>query len=78
MFEAEDVSLHELESESRALRYRHDGTEVELVCDVVAGCDGYHGTCRDSIPDGVLSLSRATTPSAGSGSSRRRRLRARS
>ena len=56
VFEAEDVSLHELDSESPRVRYRHDSTEVELVCDVVAGCDGHHGTCRESIPNGVLSV----------------------
>jgi len=56
VFEAEDVSLHELESESPRVRYRHGGVEVELVCDAVAGCDGHHGTCRDSIPDHALSV----------------------
>ena len=28
--------------------------EHELECDVIAGCDGFHGVCRPSIPDGVL------------------------
>jgi p-hydroxybenzoate 3-monooxygenase len=36
--------------------YRRDGTEVALRCDVVAGCDGFHGVCRESIPSGVLSI----------------------
>jgi p-hydroxybenzoate 3-monooxygenase len=31
---------------------RYDGGELE--CDFVAGCDGFHGVCRDAIPDGVL------------------------
>ena len=36
------------------IRFRHDGAEQELECDVVAGCDGFHGVCRPSIPAGVL------------------------
>ena len=55
-FEVDDVSVHELESERPLVRYRHAGEEVELSCDVVAGCDGFHGICRDSVPDGVLTV----------------------
>ena len=53
-FEADDVSVHELESERPRIRFRHDGREHELECDVIAGCDGFHGICRESIPSGVL------------------------
>jgi p-hydroxybenzoate 3-monooxygenase len=53
-FEVEDVSLHDLDSELPRVTYRHDGAEHELACDVVAGCDGYHGVSRPSIPAGVL------------------------
>ncbi len=38
----------------RVIRYGHDGAAHELECDVIAGCDGFHGVCRPSIPDGVL------------------------
>ncbi len=55
-FEVDDVSVHELESERPLVRYRHAGEEVELGCDVVAGCDGFHGICRDSVPAGVLTV----------------------
>jgi p-hydroxybenzoate 3-monooxygenase len=48
------VSLHELESERPRIRFAHDGSEHELECDVVAGCDGFHGICRETIPAGVL------------------------
>ena len=49
VFEAEDVSVHELTSKSPKIRYRKDGVEHELVCDFIAGCDGFHGVCRASI-----------------------------
>jgi p-hydroxybenzoate 3-monooxygenase len=53
-FEVEDVSVHELESERPRIRYRHEDEAHELECDVIAGCDGFHGVCRASIPAGVL------------------------
>ena len=54
LFEAAEVSLHDLESEEPAIRFRHEGEPKELRCDVVAGCDGFHGVSRDSIPRGEL------------------------
>ena len=54
-FEVENVSLHDLESERPLVRYLHEGRDEELECDVVAGCDGFHGICRPSVPPGVLS-----------------------
>jgi p-hydroxybenzoate 3-monooxygenase len=54
VFEAEDVSLHGIDSRQPRLRYRKDGAEQEIVCDYIAGCDGFHGVCRPSIPAGVL------------------------
>jgi p-hydroxybenzoate 3-monooxygenase len=55
MFEASDVSVYDLESERPSIRFSHGGAEHVLECDVVAGCDGFHGVCRPSIPAGVLS-----------------------
>ena len=54
LFEVSDVTLDELESDRPRIRFRHASAEQELECDVVAGCDGYHGVCRPSIPSGVL------------------------
>ena len=54
LFEVEDVRPTDLESDTPAIRFRHQGAETELRCDMVAGCDGYHGVCRDAIPAGVL------------------------
>ncbi|MGH2946401.1 MAG: 4-hydroxybenzoate 3-monooxygenase [Solirubrobacteraceae bacterium] len=50
-FEVDDVRV---DPRAATVRYRHDGAEHELRCRAVAGCDGYHGVCRDAIPDGVL------------------------
>jgi p-hydroxybenzoate 3-monooxygenase len=54
LFEAAEVSLHDLDSEQPAIRFRHEGEVKELRCDFVAGCDGFHGVSRDSIPRGEL------------------------
>jgi p-hydroxybenzoate 3-monooxygenase len=54
-FEVEDVSVHDFETNRPLIRYRHEGKQEELECDVIAGCDGFHGVCRPSIPAGVLS-----------------------
>ena len=54
LFEVSDVTVHDLESERPRVRFRHEGADHELECDAVAGCDGYHGVCRPSIPAGVL------------------------
>ncbi len=54
VFEAEAVSLDDLESDRPRVRYTHGGEPHELDCDVVAGCDGFHGVSRQAIPAGVL------------------------
>jgi len=53
-FEASDVAVHDLESAAPRITYAHAGETHEIACDFVAGCDGFHGVCRPSIPDGVL------------------------
>jgi p-hydroxybenzoate 3-monooxygenase len=53
-FEVEDVSVHDLDSDRPTIRYSHAGHEQVLRCDVIAGCDGFHGVCRPSVPDGIL------------------------
>ncbi|HKS87716.1 MAG TPA: 4-hydroxybenzoate 3-monooxygenase [Pseudolabrys sp.] len=56
LFEVEDVSVHDLGSDHPKVRFRHGGRQNDLECDFIAGCDGFHGICRPSIPDGVLSI----------------------
>ena len=53
-FDVADVSLHDLDGDRPRIRYRHEDAGFELECDVVAGCDGFHGVSRQSIPAGVL------------------------
>jgi p-hydroxybenzoate 3-monooxygenase len=64
LFEVDDVSVHELDSEQPSIRFLHDGEQRELRCDVIAGCDGFHGVCRDSLPKGVLTVHERTYPFA--------------
>ncbi len=54
LFEAEDVSVHDADGARPQLRFRHQGKERALDCDFIGGCDGFHGICRPSIPDGRL------------------------
>jgi p-hydroxybenzoate 3-monooxygenase len=53
-FEAEVVALDDLDGERPTERYRKDGQEHELTCSIVAGCDGFHGVCRQAIPPSAL------------------------
>jgi p-hydroxybenzoate 3-monooxygenase len=52
-FEVDDVAVHDLEGEPR-ISYRNGADEQQLECDLIAGCDGFHGVCRPAIPAGVL------------------------
>jgi len=54
VFSAEEVSVHSLDSESPSIRFRAGAETVEVQCDFIAGCDGFHGVCRPSVPAGVL------------------------
>ncbi len=56
LFEVDGVTVHDLNSERPKIRFTHDGKAQEIDCDFIAGCDGFHGVCRPSIPDGVLSV----------------------
>jgi p-hydroxybenzoate 3-monooxygenase len=55
-FDVEEVRLADLETARPAVRFRAQGSALELGCDFVAGCDGYHGICRPAIPPGVLRI----------------------
>ena len=53
-FDADDVSLHDLQGDAPHVRFKHRGVEHRIDCDYVAGCDGFHGVSRGSIPADVL------------------------
>jgi p-hydroxybenzoate 3-monooxygenase len=55
LFEAADATPKDIAGEHPTIAFRHQGTDHALACDVIAGCDGFHGVCRGVIPAGVLS-----------------------
>jgi len=48
-YEAADVSV-----DGQAIRYRRGGAQHEIACELIAGCDGFHGVCRPSLQDGAV------------------------
>ncbi len=55
-FDANDVSVHGFESTSPTVRFVYDGEPHEVHCDFIAGCDGFHGICRPSIPASEMQI----------------------
>ena len=55
-FEAEAVSLQHLEGANPAIHFRQNGEVGEITCDFIAGCDGFHGISRRSIPAGAVTM----------------------
>jgi len=54
LFGAENLKLHEIDSNSPSVSYDHEGQTHQLSCDFIAGCDGFHGVSRRSIPSHIL------------------------
>lgn len=54
VYEAEQVSLHGFDGTKPVVRYMHQGQPRELSCDFIAGCDGFHGASRASVPASAL------------------------
>jgi p-hydroxybenzoate 3-monooxygenase len=50
VYEVDDVRVGGLQDERPAVRFRQRAIEHELRCDFIAGCDGFHGVCRQSLP----------------------------
>src|SRR5262245_45824846 len=46
LFEAEATGLSGLDTSKPTIHFKHDGKDAALECDVIAGCDGFHGVCR--------------------------------
>jgi p-hydroxybenzoate 3-monooxygenase len=64
LFEVRDVRLEAVESTRPRLHYEHGGKAEQLDCDFIAGCDGFHGICRPSIPPAALRTYDRTYPFA--------------
>jgi p-hydroxybenzoate 3-monooxygenase len=58
LFEVGDVRVHGQDSRQPGIRFTKDGEPVEIRCDFIAGCDGFHGICRPSIENHVRSYER--------------------
>ena len=62
-FEVSDTSVAELDTDRPVLRYTDSaGTRHEVSCDAIAGCDGFHGVCRDSMPPGLIQVAERGYP----------------
>jgi len=53
LFQVEDVELHDLDRDAPYVTCRQHGQSLRIDCDFVAGCDGFHGVSRKTIPDTV-------------------------
>jgi p-hydroxybenzoate 3-monooxygenase len=54
-FEVENVRIADFDSAPK-IAFQSDGEECEIACDFIAGCDGFHGICRPSIPPGKIRI----------------------
>ena len=62
LFEVSDVAVDRLKTDRPTISFTDRGAAQTLECDVIAGCDGFHGICRHAIPDGVLTEYDRTYP----------------
>ncbi len=53
VFEADDVAIHDIETEAPWVTYCHNGVNERIDCDYVVGCDGFHGISRQTIPKSI-------------------------
>ncbi len=54
VYEAEAVTPHGFDGDAPRVTYVKDGVTHEIACDFIAGCDGYHGVSRASVPAGAI------------------------
>ncbi len=62
VYEAANVALHGFDGEAPYVTYDKDGVGLRIDCDFIAGCDGYHGVSRKSVPERVLKTFERTYP----------------
>ncbi len=56
LFEVDAVTVGDFDGSKPRVQFRKDGSPHELICDFIAGCDGFHGVCRPSIPARALNV----------------------
>jgi p-hydroxybenzoate 3-monooxygenase len=56
LFEAEATQVDGLTGKRPSIHFRHDDKGETLQCDIIAGCDGFHGVCRTAIPEQALTI----------------------
>jgi p-hydroxybenzoate 3-monooxygenase len=56
LFEARQAAIHDFEGDRPRITFTQADARGEITCDFIAGCDGFHGICRPSIPEGALKL----------------------
>jgi len=54
VYEAANVEINDFDGHSPYVTYEKDGTTHRVDCDLIAGCDGYHGVCRESVPSSAI------------------------
>jgi p-hydroxybenzoate 3-monooxygenase len=64
LFEADAVGIDGVDGAKPEIRFQHEGVEKRLVCDFVAGCDGYHGVARAAVPPAALKIFKRIYPFA--------------
>ena len=50
VFQTDNVAVHDVRADAPCITYEHGGRRHRLDCAIIAGCDGFHGICRDAIP----------------------------
>ena len=54
VYEAADVAIHDIDTSHPWVSYAKDGVTHRSACDLIAGCDGYHGVSRRSVPESAI------------------------
>ena len=54
IYQAGNLTVHDFDTAQPRVRYEKDGQTHEITCDFIAGCDGFHGVCRASVPQGAI------------------------
>ncbi|MGE3989487.1 4-hydroxybenzoate 3-monooxygenase [Pseudorhodoplanes sp.] len=56
LFEVDNTAAHDCHTDKPFITLTHDGKDQRIDCDFIAGCDGFHGICRPTFPEGALTF----------------------